>query len=196
MCILDKKLKRPNIESNYWRSTVYKYLLLAGINRVYFGLVIMIIWTTLGPWSFHEILDGHIGYNFLWGIFVDGLFVPGTLNYWYGLHQLFWFQFPLMIILASVLRRSYKRSLLGDRISESFLNALKANLPFVALMIAEVLLAVLYIIQNGFLAFLIAPLRVWSVIFSAWLFYQSYYNITESTFQNLNYLYEVIPKRS
>jgi hypothetical protein len=175
---------------------VYKYLLLAGIDRVYYGLVIMIVWTTLGPWSFHEILDGHVGYNFLWGIFVNGHYVPGTLNWWYGLHQLLWFQFPLMIILAGVLKRSYKRSLLGDRTNEGFLSALRSNLPFVALMIAELSLAAFYFIQNGILAFLIAPLRVWSVLFSIWLFYQSYFKIPDSTFQSLTYLQEVIPKRS
>lgn len=156
----------------------------------------MILWTTVGPWSFHEILDGNIGYNFLWGIFVSNQFVPGTLNYWYGFHQLVWFQFPLMIILAGVLRASYKRSLLNERVTESFLTALKHNLAFVALIIAELGLAMFYIIQNGFFAFLIAPLRVWSVIFSIWLFYQAYFKISDNTFKNLNYLHDVVPKRS
>lgn len=156
----------------------------------------MIIWTTIGPWSFHEVLDGHVGYNFLWGIFVNNHFVPGTLNYWYGFHQLVWFQFPLMLILAGVLKRSFKRSLLNERAGESFLSALRTNLPFVALIIAEVGLAVFYVITNGFVAFLIAPLRVWSVIFSIWLFYQAYFKIPDATFKNLNYLHEVIPKRS
>lgn len=156
----------------------------------------MILWTTFGPWSFHEVLDGHVGYNFLWGIFVNGNYVAGALNYWYGLHQLVWFQFPLMIILADVLKQSYKRSLHCDRTEEGFFSALKSNLSFVALMIAELSLSFFYIIQNGFIAFLIAPLRVWSVAFSLWLFYQSFYKIPESTFQRLSYLNEVIPKRS
>lgn len=175
---------------------MYKYLLLVSIDRIYYSLVIMISWTTFGPWSFHEILDGHIGYNYLWGIFVSSQFLPGTLNYWYGLHQLVWFQFPLMIILACVVNRSYKRSLISDRTNEGILSALKSNLPFVALMTAELFLAILYAIQNGFIAFLIAPLRVWSVIFSIWLFYQSYFKIPDSTFQSITYLREVIPKRS
>lgn len=186
-------MRRPKIESNYWRSLVYKYLLLASINQIYFGLVAMVVWTTIGPWSFHEILDGHVGYNFLWGIFVSNQFVPGTLNYWYGLHQLVWFQFPLMIILAGVLKRGYKRSLLDERFKDNFLSK---NLAFVALIFAEIGLAIFYAIQNGLFAFLIAPLRVWSVIFSIWLFYQAYYKISDNTFKNLNYLHEVIPKRS
>jgi hypothetical protein len=196
--LADKKLRRPMIESAYWRSFVYKYLLLASINRIYFGLVLMILWTTIGPWSFHEVLDGHVGFNFLWGIFVQNQFVPGTLNYWYGFHQLLWFQFPLMIILAGVLKRSYKCSLLGERMSENetILTALKSNILFVGLVIAEATLAVFYVIQNGFFAFLIAPLRVWSMIFAIWLFYQAYFKISDTTFKNLTYLHDVIPKRS
>lgn len=144
----------------------------------------MLCWTTLGPWSFHEILDGHVGYIFLWGIFVKGEFVPGTLNYWYGIHQLAWFQFPLMIILAGVVKRRYNRFLIGDKSDESFIKVIRSNLPFLALVSAEILLAIFYLIQNGFILFLIAPLRVWTVIYSIILFYQANFKISEACFQS------------
>lgn len=59
----------------------------ASIDKVFYGVLAMLIYTLIGPWSFHEVLDGHIGYYFSWGMFVKGSFIPGTLNYWYGLHQ-------------------------------------------------------------------------------------------------------------
>jgi hypothetical protein len=170
--------------SSYWRRFAQKYIILCSVNRIYFGLILMLIWTTTGPWSFHEILDGYRGYIFLWGTFVRDKFVPGTLTYWYGIHQLAWFQFPLMIILAGVVKRSFNKFVSGDKAEESFLQVLKANLPFLALIVAEILLAIFYLIQNGFVAFLISPLRVWSVLYSLYLFYQAHYKIPDSCFRS------------
>ncbi|KAG5684385.1 hypothetical protein PVAND_013620 [Polypedilum vanderplanki] len=179
-----KKVQRPKIQSLFWRRFVQKYLILCSINRIYYGLVIMIIWTTVLPWSFHEILDGYTGYVFLWGTFVKGKFVPGTLSYWYGIHQLAWFQLPLMMILAGVVKRSYNRFLVGVKPEENFLQVIKLNLPFLALLFAEGFLAIFYLIQNGFIPFLIAPLRVWSLIYSIILFYHAHFKISESCFQS------------
>lgn len=144
----------------------------------------MILWTSTGPWSFHEILDGYVGYVFLWGTFIKGHFVPGTLTWMYGFDQLVFFQFPLMIILAGVVKRSFNRFLLSEKNNDTFLQTIKSNLPFLALFLAEVLLAVFYLIQNGIIAFLIAPLRVWSVIYSLILFYHANYKINDNCFKS------------
>lgn len=144
----------------------------------------MIIWTTLGPWSCHEILDGTTGYIFLWGTFVDGHFVPGTLSYWYGIHQLAWFNFPLMIILAGVIKRSYNTFVTGGKTEERFLKVLWTHLPFFALILAELLLAIFYYIQNGTVAFLVCPLRTWSMIYTLYLFYQAHYRVPDSCFRS------------
>ncbi|KAL7030997.1 hypothetical protein ACKWTF_006863 [Chironomus riparius] len=197
MLLKYRLIQKPKIQSAYSRRLVQKYVILCSINRIYFGLVIMLIWTTLGPWSFHEILDGYRGYIFLWGIFVKGQFVPGTLTYWYGIHQLAWFQFPLTIILAGVVKRSFNRCVTGQKPEENFLKVIKSNLPFLALIIAEILLAIFYLIQNGLIAFLIAPLRVWSLIYSIYLFYQAHYKIPESCFKSsVRIFIEDEPKQS
>jgi hypothetical protein len=158
----------------------------------------MLLWTTVGPWSFHEILDGHTGYVFLWGTFVKGHFIPGTLSYWYGIHQLAWFQLPMMMILAGVVKRSYNRFLTGTKSDESFLHVMKSNLPFLALVFAETFLAIFYLIQNGFVAFLIAPLRVWFLVYSLILFYHAHFKISESCFQSSARIFaiEEEPKQS
>jgi Icc-related predicted phosphoesterase len=80
--ISDGKLKRPKVASHYWRGSIQKYLVLASVDRIYFTILFWLLYTAIGPWSFHEILDGHIGVVFVWGTFVKGQFVPGTLNWW------------------------------------------------------------------------------------------------------------------
>jgi hypothetical protein len=158
----------------------------------------MLIWTTLGPWSFHEIVDGHIGYIFLWGIFVKNTFMPGTLTFYYGIHQLWWFQFPLMLILAGTVKRSFNRYLTGAKADETCCRAIASNLPFTALILAEILLAIFHLITNGFIAFLVAPLRVWSLIYTIFLFYQANWKISESCFKSSSRLFalEEEPKQS
>ena len=40
-----------------------------------------------GPWLVGELLTGHMGIIFLWGTFVKGTFMPGSLSYIYGISQ-------------------------------------------------------------------------------------------------------------
>jgi hypothetical protein len=186
------------IKSYFWKKFVQKYLLLASIDKIFYGLIVIILWTTFGPWSFHEILDGHIGYVFLWGTFVKGQYLPGTLSYWYGIHQLIWFQLPLSIILSGVIKRSFIRCIAGEKTDKSIFKAIKSNLPFVALVTAEVLLGIFYIITNNFISFLICPLRLWSLVYSIFLFYQCNWKISEDCFKNFSKLFlsENEPKQS
>jgi len=156
---------------------------LASTDRIFYGILFWLLYTTFGPWNFHEVLDGHIGYAFLWGTFVKGTFVPGTLSYWYGLHQMMFFQLPLTVILAGVLKRRYNTFIAGGMVDTSMWVVLKKNLPFVALLIAETLLAIFYLIQNGIVSFLIAPVRVWGLLFSVFLFYQAQWKVPDHCFK-------------
>lgn len=162
---------------------------MASIDRIYFGILFWLLYTLIGPWSFHEVLDGTIGYYFVWGTFVKGELVPGTLNWWYGFHQLIFFQLPLMIIISGVLQRRFKRFLKKNQDQpltqnqDSLLHTIFDNLPFVALLIAESLLAIFYLIQNGILAFCIAPIRVWGIALTLYLFREAHYRVSDQTFK-------------
>lgn len=176
-------MKRPNIKSSYWRSFAQKYLILASIDKIFYGIVFLVIYTTFGLWSCHEILDGHVGYVFLWGLFVQGKYVEGNLSYWYGMNQLIFFQFPLTIIMAGILKNRYQSFIKAEKCNFSILTGLKANLSFVALIIAEMFLAFLSLQQNGFIPFLFAPLRTWIPIFAIFLFYHAQWKIPDPAFK-------------
>lgn len=40
-----------------------------------------------GPWFMAEVLDGHTGLMFVWGLYVRGALLPGSLTYIYGIFQ-------------------------------------------------------------------------------------------------------------
>lgn len=191
----DGKLRRPKIASEWWRSFVQKYLVLASVDRVYYGILFWLLYTAIGPWAFNEVIDGHIGALFVWGTFVKGIFVPGTLSWNYGFGQLTFFQLPLTIIIAGVLHRRFKKFLQVYHEptvalpEESWSQALWKNLPFAALVTAELVLLVFHFIQNGFLSLLLAPIRFWGLVFCVYLFYQAHWKISDSSFKQSALVY-------
>jgi hypothetical protein len=49
------------------------------------------IYYNAGPWLIGEILEGHTGIVFVWGMFVNGSYLPVCLTYFYGLFQVKYF---------------------------------------------------------------------------------------------------------
>ena len=47
----------------------------------------MLILAIIGPWFVGELMAGHIGAMFVYGLYVDGHFIPGTLTFFYGYWQ-------------------------------------------------------------------------------------------------------------
>ena len=43
--------------------------------------------TFSGPWFIGELLDGYVGVCFVFGLYVNGTFIPGDLTYLYGIFQ-------------------------------------------------------------------------------------------------------------
>lgn len=201
LLIVTQKIRRPKIASPFWRSFVQRYLIFASIDRVFFVVAFWLFYTAIGPWSFHEVLDGHVGYFFVWGIFVKGEFIPGTLNWWYGFHQLMFFQLPLMLCIAGVVHRRFQKFLVKHEnptmhSEDTVMQALYKNLPFLALLTVELLLAAFYLIQNGIFAFIIAPIRVWGILMTIYLFYQAHWKITDQHFQQSAVMSLILAKQA
>ena len=45
------------------------------------------LWCFTGPWFLGELLEGHTGVVFVWGMFVYGSYLPLCLTYVYGALQ-------------------------------------------------------------------------------------------------------------
>ena len=48
-------------------------------------LVSLALLCVTGPWFIGEVIDGHIGVCAAWGLYVEGVWIPGTLTYLYAL---------------------------------------------------------------------------------------------------------------
>ncbi|XP_039431982.1 transmembrane protein 62-like [Culex pipiens pallens] len=164
---------RPRIRSYCCRGWIRKMWILSTVDRLIFPIVGYCLYLTCGPWSFGEVIDGHLGIVFVWGIFVNGSFLPGTLTYFYGFFQLMFCQLPLIVIYANnVVKRFYRPPSSAEK-KLNFLAATWQNLPFVLIMVVELLLALIFWNAYGTLAFIITPLRTWSIVLNLFLWYQS-----------------------
>lgn len=103
--LLDKILQRPRIKYNCLRNCIRKLWILSTVDRIFLPVILYCVYLTLGPWSIGELIDGHIGVIFAWGLFVKGSYLPGSLTYLYGFFQLLFCQFPLIIIYANSVDR-------------------------------------------------------------------------------------------
>lgn len=153
-----------------------KLWVLSSINRLFWPIIGYGMYLAIGPWSIGEVIDGYYGVVFVWGIFVNGVYLPGSLTYLYGFLQLFLCQMPLIFIYANCVESRYYQHIgiptKDHRVPLCSLKKL-ANVPFYFIMAGEIILAVLFWHAYGTIAFLVGPFRTWSVVLNASVWYMA-----------------------
>ncbi|XP_063619331.1 transmembrane protein 62-like [Cydia splendana] len=156
----------PTCRRRLTRYVLRSLWLLSKIDKIYYPIVLYAVYVPLGPWAVGELIDGHVGVVFAWGILIKGTFLPEPFTYMYGGVQLLFIQIPLIFVLSHTLQKrlysSYSRGL--KRLIE--------NLPFIMLLSVQLLLAYFFWLEYGSLAFIFGPLRTWSVLLSVALWYK------------------------
>uniref|UniRef100_A0A668AKA2 Transmembrane protein 62 n=1 Tax=Myripristis murdjan TaxID=586833 RepID=A0A668AKA2_9TELE len=74
--------------------------LVSKMDAFYYSLLLFNVYTALGPWFIGELIDGHNGACFAFGVFIDGHFLEGSLTYVVGVVQLVFFNMPLTCYLC------------------------------------------------------------------------------------------------
>lgn len=153
---------------------IQQYWVLSTIDRLFWPNVLYCIYLSFGPWSICEVIDDHYGAIFVWGIYIDGAYLPGALTYLYGFFQLTLCQFPLIWIYSRQVGQRYHEIVgLPAKKHRGWLCSLRklANTPFYIIISIEIVLAILFEIYYGIIAFLISPFRTGSVIMNLILFH-------------------------
>lgn len=174
--VISGKLKLPRIRSKCLKNIIRNLWILSSIDRLFIPLICYFLYISIGPWAIGEVIDGYVGIIFVWGIFVNNSFLPGSLTYLYGFFQLIFCQLPLIFIYASEISKRLNE-LNGIKQSESkskFKTQMKRyfnHLPFIFVITVEIILAFFFWWAYGILAFIVGPFRTWSVIFNILLWY-------------------------
>lgn len=155
---------------------IRKYWILSTINRLFWPIILYWLYLSLGPWAIAEVIDGHYGIIFVWGVYLDGNVMPGSFTYLYAAFQLLLCQFPLTTIFAACAEKRYLIYIGKHRTKKNAsIRALPrfSQAPFFFILAVELLLSIFFGMAYGAVAFFIGPFRTWSVILNFLLWYMS-----------------------
>ncbi|XP_030070370.1 transmembrane protein 62 isoform X2 [Microcaecilia unicolor] len=117
------------------------------------------------PWFVGEIIDGHVGVCFAFGVFVKGQFFQGSVTYFVGLLQLAFFNLPLMAYLCwcMLLRCQGHNFCSHVRSGRQFLS-IPIHIFVFLLLIWQVYSCYFLLQAYGILSFFFSPMRTWLVL--------------------------------
>ncbi|KAK1894673.1 Transmembrane protein 62 [Dissostichus eleginoides] len=142
----------------------------------YYSLLLFNLCTALGPWFVGELIDGHSGACFAFGVFVDGHFLEGSLTYVIGVVQLLFFNMPLTCYLCWSLHHRCR----GNTFRSHFLRpgcrwrTLAFHLLMLLLLTWQAHSCYFLFETYGAVAFLLSPVRTWAFGLSLLLVYHAW----------------------
>lgn len=166
-------LSKPRSTCSFW--LVRRLWILSTINRIFFPIVLYCLYLTVGPWSIVEVVDGHLGYVFFHGIYLNGGYIPNALSCLYGFFQLMLCQLPMTFIFATLVNRRYCKYMGIQRKpkNSSLLLRKLSHVPFFVIILVEIILAIVFGTDYGIVALLLSPFRTWSVVMNVVLWFMA-----------------------
>lgn len=153
--------------------TTFSLHILSKINISYYSVLLLTLYTVLGPWFVGEIIDGKLGCCFSFGIFVDGHFLQGGLTFINGIIQLVFFNIPLMAYVCwSLLHRCFGHSFRSHLHQGKYWKIIPVYLLMLLLYIWQVYSCYFLHVTYGSLAFTFSPLRTWLTLLTPVLIYR------------------------
>ncbi|XP_042108990.1 transmembrane protein 62 isoform X4 [Ovis aries] len=142
--------------------TSFSLHVLSKLNISYYSVLLLTLYTVLGPWFVGEITKGKLGCCFSFGIFVDGHFLQGSVTFIVGILQLVFFNIPLMGYLCWILlQRCFGHSFRSHLHQGKYLKIIPVHLLMLLLYIWHIYSCYFLHVTYGTLAFLFSPLRTW-----------------------------------
>ncbi|KAK6636235.1 hypothetical protein RUM43_009893 [Polyplax serrata] len=156
------KLEKPKIQNRLLRKWIRSFWILSTVDKIFYPLVTYPLYLSVGPWTIGEVIDGHIGAVFAWGLVVNNSYLPGSFTYAYGFLQMCSFQIPLTLVLAKAVDRRFSHFQTAPIISR--LDFVFHHIPFGVVVCIQIICAYFFWLAYGTIAFFLGPLRTWSII--------------------------------
>ncbi|GLV40020.1 hypothetical protein CBL_10916 [Carabus blaptoides fortunei] len=171
--VKERKIKKPFIKNRCLRTWTRKLWSLVTVDRIFYPLVLYPVYLCLGPWSAGYIIEEHFGVIFAWGIFVRGAYLPGSFTYAYGFLQLFTFQIPFTFILANCIDHRICCQLDRTKKHRKWLRVVWFNMAFILVITVQIVFAYFFWLAYGTVAFLLGPLRTWTIVYAVVMWWQA-----------------------
>ncbi|XP_069117424.1 transmembrane protein 62-like isoform X1 [Argopecten irradians] len=156
---------------SFINSWLLRLWLVSRISSLFYPLVSYTLYIGIGPWFVAEILEGHLGVVFIWGLYVKGAFIPGSLAYLYGIFQIVVFNVPILLFLGYMIQ-FLREERQGQRTGSDKL--CRIYVPLSALLVLSCYIAMVeFPIAYGSTAMIMGPVRTGSIILMIVLFFQA-----------------------
>ncbi|XP_064921974.1 transmembrane protein 62 isoform X1 [Columba livia] len=177
LLVIFRYLQKPALKEKPGLLTLTSYSLhvFSKTNIFYYSILVLNLYTVLGPWFVGELIDGHMGACFSFGVFVGGSFLQGSLTFAVGILQMLFFNLPLMAYLCwCLLLRCQGHSFRSHIRHVRRLTAVLVHLAMTLLLAWQVYSC--YFLQRtyGTLAFFLSPMRTWLVVLASALIYKTW----------------------
>lgn len=134
--------------------------LLVSVDALFWLVVCLPLYLAIGPWFVAEMVEGHIGVCFVWGVFIYGTYLPAGLSYFYGIVYILLCYLPLVCCLTCTLWRR-RQALLHGTAKPSV-----SALLLAVVLALQSLWAAIFILAYGYIALALGFLLVGTPVVS------------------------------
>ncbi|XP_064489552.1 transmembrane protein 62-like [Ornithodoros turicata] len=136
-----------------------KLNLLVSINRLFWPVILLPLYACGGPWFVGELVDGHTGVCFIWGLYINGFVVPSGFTYVFASLFMLIGYLPFVLSLASLLWQR-RQSCLYDKPS----GRTCPGCCMIVVVVAQTLWAGMFVLAYGYLALVLGFLTTGAVL--------------------------------
>nr|XP_014349246.1 PREDICTED: transmembrane protein 62 [Latimeria chalumnae] len=89
LLVVFRYLRKPILKEipGLLTQTCFSFHVLSKTNTLYYPIMLLTLYTALGPWFVGEVIEGHIGALFVFGVLVNGHFLEGSSTFVVGVLQ-------------------------------------------------------------------------------------------------------------
>ncbi|CAH2328511.1 transmembrane 62 [Pelobates cultripes] len=159
--------KRPILKGppGFFALTSFSMHVMAKTNTFFYPAFLLILYTALGPWFIGEIIDGHVGACFAFGVIVNGHFLQGSLTYIVGIMQMAFFNVPMMAYMCWCLLVRCRGQGFSSHLRYSRkIVSLPIHFVMFLLFAWQVYSCVFLMLTYGSLAAFLSPMKLWLVV--------------------------------
>ncbi|XP_061752246.1 transmembrane protein 62-like [Nerophis ophidion] len=146
------------------------------VDSFFYSLLLFNLCTALGPWFVGELIDGHRGACFAFGMFIDGHFLEGSLTYVVGVVQLLFFNMPLTFYLCWTLHHRCRGNTFRSMLLRPGCRWRSAAVHLLMLLLLTWQAHSCYFLLEtyGPVAFFLSPVRMWALGMGVLLVYRAW----------------------
>ncbi|XP_059908871.1 transmembrane protein 62 isoform X3 [Gadus macrocephalus] len=155
--------------------------LLSKTDFFYYSLLLFNLCTAFGPWFVGELIDGHSGACFAFGLVIDGHFLEGSLTYVVGVVQMAFYNTPLTCYVCWSLHQRHRGNTFRSHLLPSRrpgwcsgVAALAVNLGMLLLLAWQAYSCGFLLETYGAVALLLSPVRSWALALGLLLVYRAW----------------------